>query len=258
MRVRSLAFDKAHLAQAPADHRIAFLGLSQLANEAAVLLKMALGGINALEDQQVVRDAANATAMLATRMLAGRLWEARQFVNTREVATALREIQAETQGHIAELDQSLATARLARTALFAAMENGGLIERLRNQSSFHVSVELLTASFDRLPDDVGLMDHLAASRGNSIYGAAEALHLTALGHILDEPDFTVALDTAISQIGETVGHLGDFVDGFMFGFTILHFGGLEIGPWVDVPAAPLDQFRSPLFMDPPQDAEAER
>lgn len=250
MRVRPLQFTKADLEAAPADHRIAFLGLGQVADEAAILLRLAMAGINS-HGNQPETDAANAAAMLATRMLAGRLAEARDFVGSREVAFAFRDIREKTVALAPRLTQPMEEAAAGRAALFRAIDGVGPIRTLRNRSSFHIDPALIAASFALLPADADLVDHLGQHRGNSVYGAAETLHLMALSHILDEPDFTRALERTVSEIGEAVGHLSDFVDGFMLGFTLLHFGDKVMGDWVNVPAVAVDGLRLPLFIEAP-------
>lgn len=248
MRVRPLHFTKADLEAAPADHRVAFLGLGQIADEAAILLRLAMAGINS-HGNQPETDAANAAAMLATRMLAGRLAEARDFVGSREVAIAFRDIRQATVSQAPRLTQPMEDAAAGRAALFRAIDGPGPIRTLRNRSSFHVDPALIAESFALLPADVDLVDHLGQLRGNSIFGAAETLHLTALSHILGEPDFTRALERTVSEIGTAVGHLSDFVDGFMLGFTLLYFGDKILGDWIEVPAVAMDDLRFPLFIE---------
>lgn len=248
MRLRPLNFTKADLEAAPADQRVAFLGLGQIADEAAILLRLAMASINS-HGSQPETDAANAAAMLATRMLAGRLAEARDFVGSRGVATAFREVREATIAQAAHLAGSMDEAAAGRAALFRAIDGPGPIRTLRNRSSFHVDADLIAESFALLPDDVDLVDHLGQHRGNSIYGAAETLHLMALSHILGEPDFNLALERTVGEIGTAVGHLSDFVDGFMLGFTLLHFGGKVMGDWMDVPAVSMDDLRFPLFIE---------
>jgi hypothetical protein len=248
MRVRPLHFTKADLDAAPADHRVAFLGLGQIADEAAILLRLAMAGINS-HGNQPETDAANAAAMLATRMLAGRLAEAHDFVGSREVAIAFREIREATVAQAPRLAQAMDEATAGRADLFRAIDGPGPIRTLRNRSSFHVDPALITESFALLPADVDLVDHLGQHRGNSIYGAAETLHLMALSHILDEPDFSRALERTVGEIGTAVGYLSDFVDGFMLGFTLLYFGDKVIGDWIDVPAVAMDDLRFPLFIE---------
>lgn len=251
MQVRPLPFSKQNLEDAPRDHRLAYLGLGQIADEASILLRMAMAGINSHGELQPSRDAANAVALLATRMLAGRLAEARDFVNSRPVAVAYREISVIVDHRYPHFIEAMRDAARGRAELFAAIDAEGPIRTLRNRSSFHVDPELIDASFALLPADIELMEHHAVHRGNSVYGACETLHLTALSHILGEPDLGRALERTVDQIGTAVGHLSDFVDGFMLGFTVTHLDPRALGDWIDVPATPMDEMRFPLFMSAP-------
>ncbi|HEY0927705.1 hypothetical protein [Brevundimonas sp.] len=248
VRLFPLQFTKAELDQIPAHHRIAFLGLGQVANETSILMRLSLGAIGSMRPPQPVSDMANATAMFALRMLAGRIWEARLFLNSAEVATAFREVcdlalrvDQRTQ---AEIDQATA----GRAELFRQLDGPNIIRPLRNRASFHTEVALLTESYDALPEAINFVDHLDSSRGNSVYGASETLHLTALSALLKEPNYEVALVTAATEISEAVGKLGDFIDGFMVAFVIGHFGPERMrGARIEVPAVPLDELTIPLF-----------
>ena len=250
-----LRFDKAELDNVPAEHRLAYLGLGQIANETAILLRTALSAINWLDGDpaQHVKDMANATAMFATRMLAGRLHEARLFINSREVATAFREVCAIAIDREPEFARDQKEAADGRANLARLIDRSPLIEPLRNRAAFHAEVGLISEAYDHLPDQLDFIDHLALTRGNSIYGAAESLHLTALSALLGQEvgaqDYEAALGQAITEIGEGVGYLNDFASGYIMGFVVAHFGveRLQVDK-VEVPdAVPIDKMTLPLF-----------
>ncbi|MFT4955550.1 MAG: hypothetical protein ACI8U3_001943 [Brevundimonas sp.] len=259
LKLTPLHFDKAELDLVPAEHRLAYFGLGQLANETAILLRTAISAINCLEGTPAlhVKDMANATALFATRMLAGRLHEGRLFINSREVAAAFREVTAVAVQKNPMFQKDYADAVQGRARLAQLIDQSQLIEPIRNRAAFHAEARLIAEAYDHLPDQVDFVDHIAPTSGNSIFGAAESLHLTALSALLgqqpNELDYESALAQAITEIGEGVGYLSDFGSGYMIGFVIAYFGVERLqGEGIEVPeAVPIDEMKLPLFSIPP-------
>ncbi|RZJ06094.1 MAG: hypothetical protein EON89_00805 [Brevundimonas sp.] len=247
-----LRYSRADLEAAPRHHRLAFLGLAQVANESSLLLRLALASVNSMEGNQAVRDSAQAGALFAVRMLAGHVSESRLFVDTLEVSSAFRELREWALEEHPDIGELLDTAVAGRTALAAAIPKRGLIRRLRHEASFHVDPELIEASYARLPADMEMVDHHAVEVGNSIFGAAETLHLTALAHILGEADVQVALNEAQNQISDAVGHLGDFINGFSVAFSLRYLGLRPGMPGIEVESELLTDIKFPLFIHGPE------
>lgn len=262
LRLTPLRFDKAELDLVPAEHRLTYFGLGQLANETAILLRTAISAVNWLEDgaDLHVKDMANATAMFASRMLAGRLHEGRLFINSREVVTAFREVATTAVEKEPRFAADRDDAVQARANLARLIDRSPLIEPLRNRAAFHAEPGLIAEAYNHLPDQLEFVDHLATTRGNSIFGAAESLHLTALSAMLGQPlgqrDYGAALSQAIEEIGEGVGYLNDFASGYMVGFVITYFGAERLhADTIDVPeAVPINEMKLPLFSTHPTEA----
>lgn len=255
LQLTPLRFNKAELDLVPAEHRSAYFGLGQIANETAILLRTAISAVNWFDDDPAlhVRDMANATAMFSTRMLAGRLHEARLFINTREVAAAFRDVAAAALAKDARFREDRDDAVRGRASLARLIDGSEIIEPLRNRSAFHAEVGLIAEAYDHLPEEIDFVDHLATTRGNSIFGAAESLHLTALsvllGQNLENLDYEAALTQTLTEISQGVGYLNDFVSGYMVGFVINYFGVERLqADSIDVPdAVPLNEMKLPLF-----------
>jgi hypothetical protein len=248
MNLMELRYSKAHLDAAPRHHRLAFLGLAQISNESSLLIRLSLASLNSMEGNQAVRDMAQSGALFALRMLAGHVSESRLFVDTLEVSSAFRELREWTAENHPAMSELVDVAVAGRAALAEAIPKRGLIRRLRHEASFHVDPDLIEASFNRLPDEMVLIDHHAVEVGNSIFGAAETLHLTALAHLLGEPDVQTALNEALSQITDAAGHLADFINGFAVAFSLRHLGLQRGMPRLEVPSQSLSDIRFPLFV----------
>lgn len=243
-----LHFDKAELDLVPEGHRLAYFGIAQIANETSILLRTAISAINSMAEPQPVKDMSNATAMFATRMLAGRLWEARQFINCQQVAVAFRELRALAVAREKESEPAYADAARSRARLFDVLDRSPIIGPLRNRAAFHTDFAFIAEAYAHLPADVHFVDHLGPSRGNSIYGAAEALHLTSLTVLSGQADHETALARAVTEIGEAVGFLNDFIEGFIMAFVITYFGADRLeADQIEVPATPIDEMKVPLF-----------
>lgn len=261
LHLTAIHFTKAELDLIPADHRLAYFGICQIADETAILLRTAISAINSggPADPAYVRDMSNATALLATRLLAGRLFEARQFINSREVAVAFRELSGLAAQHDQRVGPSLERARVGRAALFRLINASRLIGPLRNRAAFHAEMGLIEEAYDQLPVGMNFVDYIGSTRGNSIFGGAESLHLTALSALVgqgDVPDFDRALAQTVREVGEAVGYLGDFTEGFVSAFILAHLGVERLqGDRIAVPSAvPIDELRLPLFSTHPREA----
>jgi hypothetical protein len=248
MRLMELRYRRADLDAAPRHHRLAFLGLAQVANESSLLLRLALASVNSMEGNQAVRDTAQAGALFAIRMLAGHVSESRLFVDTLEVSSAFRELREWALEAHPDIEPLLNVAVAGRAALADAIPKRGLIRRLRHEASFHVDPELIEASYNRLPADMVMIDHHALEVGNSIFGAAETLHLTALAEILGEADVQAALTNAQQQISDAAGHLADFINGFAVAFSLRYLGLRPGMPGIEVESEALTDIRFPLFV----------
>lgn len=249
MDLLELRYRKADLEAAPRHHRLAFLGLAQIADENSALLRLALSSVNSFGDHQAERDSATASALFALRMLAGRIAEARLFVDTLEVSSAFRELEAWAREHHPGSLPLIEVARGGRARLGAALPRNGLIRRLRDETSFHVDPQLIEASFNALPPDIELVDHHSNTVGNSIFGAAETLHMTAIAHILGEENYEAAMIEAQRQITRAVGDLADFINGYAVIFSIRY---LLLGPGMprtEVKSEKLADIRFPLFVE---------
>lgn len=245
-----LHFDKVEMDLVPENHRLAYFGMAQIANETAILLRIAISAINSMAEPQPVRDMSNATAMFATRMLAGRLWEARQFVNSQQVALSFHELRALAVAREKDSDPAYAKAARSRARLFDILDRSPIIGPLRNRAAFHTDFAFIAEAYAHLPADIQFVDHLGHSRGNSIYGAAESLHLTALTALSGQPDHEAALARAVSEIGDAVGCLNDFIEGFIMAFVITYFGVDRMrSEQIEVPATPIDEITAPLFSE---------
>lgn len=250
LQVRAIRFSKADLDGVPRHHRLAFLGLCQIADETTILQRTAVAAINSIAPPRPVEDMAKATALLGFRMLVGRLWEARLFLNRPEVATSLRELTIAALERDARSQIEIDKATAARASLLQRLDApGGLVRQLRNRASFHTDIDFLEAGYDALQTDADLMDHIGEFRGASIHGAAEALHLAALCALLGEADPNRAFSHVIADAMPAVMDLSSFIDAFVGLFLISHFyDRVREANMIDIPQAePINRLQSPMF-----------
>lgn len=250
LQVRAIRFRKADLDGVPRHHRLAFLGLCQIADEAVILQRTSVAAINSIAQPRPVEDMAKATALLGFRMLVGRLWEARLFLNRPEVATSLRELMVTALAVDARSQTEIDRANAARASLIQRLDApGGIVRELRNRTSFHTDIEFLEAGYNWLQVDADLMDHIGQVRGASVHGTAEALHLAAISAFLGEADPNRAFSRAIAEAMPAVTDLTSFIDAFVGLFLISHFFERVRGAdMIDIPqAVPINHLRSQMF-----------
>lgn len=248
--VRTIQFTKAELDALPRRHRLAFLGLSQISDETVILQRTGVAAVNSIAPPRPVEDMAKATGLLALRMLVGRLWEARLFINTPEVAVAFQELSASALELDNRSQPEIEKAARGRASLFRRLDaQGGIVRELRNRSSFHTDMELLEAGYNALGPDVEMFDHIGPTKGSTIHGSSEALHLAAICALLNEPDVNRAFRRAIDEIMPAVYDLTTFIDGFSTLFLLTHFlQKIRNSTSVEIPdAVPINQIQSTMF-----------
>jgi len=250
MQMLPVHINKAKLDQIPEGHRIAYFGLGQIANEAAVLNRTILAAINSAGPPAPVIDMANATSMLCLRMLVGRLYEAHLFIKGPQVGPAYRDLSDALRRQFPDQCEAIDAGDSGRRALASLMNGSSQLKAVRQRSSFHIDPELLAAAYRLLPDDVDLVDHVSHRRRDGIYGATETLHGLAFAFLFNTESIENGLGSLIDKINEALSALSDFIDAFMFAFTVIHFGRDATRTVIDVPAVTQSELRLQLFFEP--------
>lgn len=251
LRFLPLTFSKADLANVPEDHRIAYIALGQIATECSILKRLAISGINALAPPQPRMDAATATALFATRMLGRLVWESRATLNSREVAASFETLSGSAPAREPTTTEFVESAQVARRAFNQILNRSVALERFRNEMGAHVDLRLIKDSFERIPDNTTLIDHLAEESGNMVYGAADTMRTAALAAIYQrEPD--AALRQSTKEVTDAATALTKFIDAFILLFVVTHFGRERAtGEMIVVEGAPsIDEMQAPLFFEP--------
>jgi hypothetical protein len=120
--------------------------LGQLANDINLLQKQLIFAVNGFGvGSEPEHQASVAQAMLAQRLLAGRLNEAYEFIRTAECHAATRDYEA-------SLPDEWRAARKSLNAYFGA---DNLIRRLRNKLAFHFDVKATREAYDTVPGFLG-------------------------------------------------------------------------------------------------------
>lgn len=118
--VYPLRFTRAHFDRVPEQEALVYLMLGQLANDINILQKLLIFAIDAFgEGSEPERHAAVAQAMLTERMLAGRLYEARQFVQTADCSRTMKSYEADLTEEWRDARKKLNTSS-KQTTLFSA------------------------------------------------------------------------------------------------------------------------------------------
>ena len=182
--VYPLRFTRADFDQAPEQERLVHLMLGQLANDINLLQKQLIFAINSLgEGTEPENHAAVAQVMLTERLLAGRLNEAYQFVQTAACNGAMKACEPDLPAEWKD----------ARKSLNAYFNVDNLIRRLRNKLAFHTDLQTTREAYGTVPPDEPMVDFVTLHQGDCLWGSADVLASFAMISLAGESDVAAAV-----------------------------------------------------------------
>lgn len=198
---------------APEDERVFYLKLGSITNEVNMLNKLAMFSLNNPTEELVVNRASSAMAMLQLRLLAGRLYEAREVITTGYKPLKLKYRKGMKSGG----------------TLAYGMFNGyfddknNLIKAMRHKLAFHTDPSAFAKGISLIEDDDELTDYMCTNRGNSLFWSGELAIVTTLRHLTGLSDSTAAYRKMLADLHLVSKQLNDFSFAYATTFYDRHF-----------------------------------
>lgn len=245
VELHELHYTKADLARAPKRDRIFFLMATGLANDLQTLYKVFALAVADDGDDPIIQQGNSAVGMMMLRTLAGRLWEGRNL---------LENVYKPIEEHYRHDLSEEATAGLSHLRTYFNQRRN-LINTVRDKIGFHADRGIVSAAFDRLPDDADMGDYFSTTIGNTLYYSAEMLHFEAINGFTGLCDQRSSLQRLVIDIKELTIAFNAFVYGVVRIFLERHLEKEFHEMWdrrtvlADVPE--LEDLSIPYFMAVP-------
>lgn len=232
----------------PKPHRLGYLMLGQLWNDAVILTKQMLlarnkppGGITDHDQAAQI-----SVEFLNLRLLASRLHEG---------ANLFRAMGTFSKSWKTELDPGTVAAIGTIKSYFDG--NKAPLSRLRNKIGFHQDRDLAQEAMDTIADPE-LFDYRGQHFANTVFVSAEVLSLRSLAILLDVATTREALDVLAADVLKVVGWTYAACQGYHDWFLNLHIlphHPLENGTMLDLSAPAFGDILVPFFADMAEVAE---
>lgn len=222
-------FTKDELMRVGEQQRALYLQLSQLSNETFMLYNFLIHCMNGMQHEPEeertgpLKESSLGMILFAARLLAGRLYEARNDINGAENNAAVEELWAALPNR-REDDQLVDEARKARIALNSYFGSGSLLGRVRNKLAFHADKRLLLAAFNEMPADIALSEFHSYHRGTTFMGIADTVTSIAVAKLAGKDNIMDGADVLMDDIVKAVGHFSSWVHAYFMAFTVSNFG----------------------------------
>lgn len=252
VNVYPIRYTRAALDRADDDERMFFLLAGHFSNDLSILQKQMIFASNGSGRGEVSDLSSMAVVMLMARFLVGRIvaaWELVQREKYRDLMTAALEELSAYDG----MGDTVKDAQQALTVLNADLVDGGLLSTIRRKASAHTDKKLLSQAYDKLPEDVVLVDLLAAARGNALYGSADEISVRVLLDLTGHDDIQSATEALIDIASRASGAMEDYLQAYLAAFHLKYVGEDAISAAIKAPieleAPALKAVSIPFFVD---------
>jgi hypothetical protein len=209
-----LRYTKAEMATAPEPERLLYLMATSLANDIQILLRQYLIAIKQDHEDDAVRNASSAIAMLNLRLLAGRFHEGWVLLEERWPGLeALYEPLISAKGRQALLDLR---------AHFMVSKTDNIVFMIRNKIGFHADYRFTKTMFDAAPNDVQMVEYVGQTFGDTLYFGTELTHYAALRRFTKETDDFRAFGAVMDELRTLQNLFLTFVNAFVVVFAKRH------------------------------------
>jgi len=203
LELHKISFTKRQLKHLDEKEVVFVVQIANLLQELSVLQKMiymsSKGVQNAIE-----RMAENNQAMFLYRILAGILFEGWNIINSKTYKAVI--------GIYYPLLEDKAKKSFAETKNYFEAKNN-LIERLRNNFSFHYNFGYVRNCIRGLPDSEPLDMFIASEYGNCRYTASDTIINVAILKSIDKDDMKSAMKILLDEVGNITRKFLDFAGG---------------------------------------------
>ncbi|MCX5908449.1 MAG: hypothetical protein NTY64_15010 [Deltaproteobacteria bacterium] len=203
MKLQIWNIGKAKFEKVPEPERTLIIGFGHIENEVNVLQKLLYWTSPSEKELEVIRKAHSTQALTVAKLLAGKLWEAWQFLRQSYFESR---ISADYDKFLKD-DGKEALAYLKR---YFSRDN--IVSRIRNDFAFHYSVNRIGQGFSLPPDTDEWQIVLSEARGNSLYYLADLVANYAMLNSIDPHDHKKGMDRLIKEIINISKHFITFID----------------------------------------------
>jgi hypothetical protein len=177
----------------PEAERTFIIGLGHIENEINVLQKILYWTAPSEQEPEIIRRAHSSQATPVAKLLAGKLWEAWQFLHnayfkTRVSANYYNVLNVEGKDAINSLKQYF--------------KRNNIVSTVRNKFAFHYSVEHIREGFSLPPDTDDWQIVLSESSENNLYYLADLVANYAMLNSIDQKDYWKAMDRLLKELTE--------------------------------------------------------
>ena len=191
MKLHVWNIGKAKFESVPETERTLIIGLGHIENEINVLQKLLYWTSPLEKEPDVIRRAHSTQAVTVAKLLAGKLWEAWQFLEHAYFASRIS----------AEYDNALnADGKEAFDNLKKYFGRNNIVYIVRNKFAFHYSVDQIRQGFSLPPDQDEWQIVLSEGVGNSLYYVADLVANYAMLNCIDPKDHWKAIDRLLKEL----------------------------------------------------------
>lgn len=191
MKLHGWNIGKAKFEKIPEPERTLIIGLGHIENEVNVLQKMLYWTSPSQHDPDVFKRAHSTQAVTVAKLLAGKLWEAWQFIQHAYFASRVS----------ADYDNTLnKDGREALTNLKKYFSRNNMVSLVRNKFAFHYSADQIRQGFSLPPDTDEWQVVLSKAAGNSLYYLSDLVANYAMLNCIDPKDHRKAMDHLLKEM----------------------------------------------------------
>ncbi|MGD2119586.1 MAG: hypothetical protein PVG66_14590 [Chromatiales bacterium] len=204
-------FNKAELNKIDKAERSFFFALGHVANEINILSKQIIWCSDFSNELDHITKGQITLAFFYYRMMAGKLNEANELIRTAFLS------QKYSQKYIGSFDKKTNETLNEIKKYFG---NSNIVNKIRNNHSFHYSNNNFSEDFSNIPDDLEIFLH--QTRGNSLYYASEVIASYSLLKSCGSTDWSLLFDRIVVELNRVSKLMLSFSHQFMCAFIDIH------------------------------------
>ncbi len=249
MQFNPVRFTKADLKSMPEDEQVFMLVAGNHFNTMNALMRHILFLARSKGEDEVSQHAAEVSAHVFIRYLAGEVYEAWEFISQ-----AYPSIKAAYQ---VELGASAEKLWLQISGYFNERKNA--LIQLRNNVAFHTSPKLTARAFRAMEDAEPFNFYVTPYSGNAFHLGAALAAVRVFQLISGKSDFEEGIRTISHEMMEVVGWFAGLIDEALTAQLARHVPEAFAAAYAEeilVPVTPLAEARTELFVGMPESAKA--
>lgn len=192
MRLIKAEFSKKHLDQLPKEEKVFFVQLTHLLDELMILSKCVIFASNTIEAKQGAEKSAQRTqALFFIRILAGKIYEGWQMLNTSYFSSQLSQ-------KYDKLLSNLASESIEELKRYFAKNN--LIYEIRNKYAFHYDRKNVEDQLNHITQDETLSMLISEHQGNNLFAFSDTIINSSILNSINPNDQQKAMDTLVEEV----------------------------------------------------------